>query len=251
MQLSCSLAIGDCGSAVFDALSNDFYGHIIAGCRRTGFAYVMASVNVLRQIEKALQADVAIEGDLRHFNELQSLATSENIDDSEYQTTDKAGPVHHTPPEGSLHIDKGKDGPRNCNHQFSRAYGPESASPIISKESEGSLNASVIDWIRTTTTDTTRTNYYCDQGKGGPHAAIWEHFFESANFHDEQQQAGTSTSTSDTKPMKPFVSGLLPTHAILPITEPTPEEKQARKEQLERHVIRLADIERERDERMG
>lgn len=41
--LNGALANGDCGSPVQDASTGELYGHIIAGCRSTGTAYIMAA----------------------------------------------------------------------------------------------------------------------------------------------------------------------------------------------------------------
>jgi len=47
------LTDGDCGSAVFDAATGELFGHIVAGCRTTGFAYVMAAHHVFPELEKS------------------------------------------------------------------------------------------------------------------------------------------------------------------------------------------------------
>ena len=47
VKLDGFLADGDCGSMVLDAHTGELYGHIVAGCRATGFAYVMAASEFL------------------------------------------------------------------------------------------------------------------------------------------------------------------------------------------------------------
>jgi hypothetical protein len=47
VKLDGALADGDCGSIVVDANTGELYGHIIAGCQVTGFAYVMAASDIL------------------------------------------------------------------------------------------------------------------------------------------------------------------------------------------------------------
>ncbi|KAH7308859.1 hypothetical protein BKA65DRAFT_175148 [Rhexocercosporidium sp. MPI-PUGE-AT-0058] len=55
INLDWPLADGDCGSAVFDAATGELFGHIVAGCRTTGFAYVMAAHLVFPELEKSAQ----------------------------------------------------------------------------------------------------------------------------------------------------------------------------------------------------
>jgi hypothetical protein len=43
VRLNGPLANGDCGTAVRDSTTGEFYGHIVAGCRSTGTAYIMAA----------------------------------------------------------------------------------------------------------------------------------------------------------------------------------------------------------------
>lgn len=54
LRLDGTLSNGDCGSAVFDANSGKLYGHIVAGCRSTGFAYVMAAHHVIPDLRRAV-----------------------------------------------------------------------------------------------------------------------------------------------------------------------------------------------------
>lgn len=51
IRLDGSLADGDCGSAVFDATTGELYGHTVAGCKATGFAYMMAACHVIPDIQ--------------------------------------------------------------------------------------------------------------------------------------------------------------------------------------------------------
>ena len=55
INLDGPLADGDCGSAVFDAATGELFGLIVAGCRTTGFAYVMAAHHVFPELEKSAQ----------------------------------------------------------------------------------------------------------------------------------------------------------------------------------------------------
>ncbi|KAF9691774.1 hypothetical protein EKO04_010204 [Ascochyta lentis] len=52
IRLDGRLADGDCGSAVTDAATGELYGHIVAGCEDTGFAYVMAARHVFPDLQK-------------------------------------------------------------------------------------------------------------------------------------------------------------------------------------------------------
>lgn len=54
IRLDGGLADGDCGSVVINAVTGELYGHIIAGCRATGFAYVMAAHHVLPDLNDCL-----------------------------------------------------------------------------------------------------------------------------------------------------------------------------------------------------
>ncbi|KAF1927305.1 uncharacterized protein M421DRAFT_421704 [Didymella exigua CBS 183.55] len=49
-RLNGPLADGDCGAVVIDAVTGELYGHIIAGCRATGYAQVMAASHVMPDI---------------------------------------------------------------------------------------------------------------------------------------------------------------------------------------------------------
>lgn len=54
VRLNDSLANGDCGLAVIDAITGDTYGHLVARCRTTGTAYILAAHKVAEQFEKLL-----------------------------------------------------------------------------------------------------------------------------------------------------------------------------------------------------
>jgi hypothetical protein len=49
-----SLANGDCGSAVIDAKTGGTYGHLVAGCRTTGTAYILAADQAAEDATEAL-----------------------------------------------------------------------------------------------------------------------------------------------------------------------------------------------------
>ncbi|KID83242.1 nicotinamide N-methyltransferase [Metarhizium guizhouense ARSEF 977] len=53
IHLDGPLADGDCGSAIFEAETGELFGHIVAGCRSTGFAYVMAARHVFPKLAKS------------------------------------------------------------------------------------------------------------------------------------------------------------------------------------------------------
>jgi hypothetical protein len=50
INLISSLTEGDCGSPVFEASNEKLFGHIVAGCRSNGFAYVMAAEQVVSKL---------------------------------------------------------------------------------------------------------------------------------------------------------------------------------------------------------
>lgn len=52
VRLDGPLANGDCGSAVIDATTGDTYGHLVAGCRTTGTAYILAAHQIVEEFEK-------------------------------------------------------------------------------------------------------------------------------------------------------------------------------------------------------
>lgn len=58
IKLDGSLADGDCGSAVTDAATGALYGHIVAGCRTSGFAYVMAAHHVFPDLQASAEQDM-------------------------------------------------------------------------------------------------------------------------------------------------------------------------------------------------
>jgi hypothetical protein len=59
VRLDGPLANGDCGSAVIDAKTGGTYGHLIAGCRTTGTAYILAADQVAEDVVEALPKESA------------------------------------------------------------------------------------------------------------------------------------------------------------------------------------------------
>ncbi|KAI9772500.1 MAG: peptide-N4-(N-acetyl-beta- glucosaminyl)asparagine amidase [Geoglossum simile] len=57
------VAKGDCGSWVIDAETRGLYGHIIAGCERTGTAYIMSAHNAFKNAKERLGGEVLLECD--------------------------------------------------------------------------------------------------------------------------------------------------------------------------------------------
>ncbi|KAF5124041.1 hypothetical protein E5D57_011963 [Metarhizium anisopliae] len=53
IHLDGPLTDGDCGSAIREAGTGKLFGHIVAGCRSTGFAYVMAARHVFPKLVKS------------------------------------------------------------------------------------------------------------------------------------------------------------------------------------------------------
>ncbi|RYP89569.1 hypothetical protein DL770_004290 [Monosporascus sp. CRB-9-2] len=51
VELDGQVKMGDCGSAVIDRSTGQFYGHITAGTPGTGFAYIIPAVDVLKDLE--------------------------------------------------------------------------------------------------------------------------------------------------------------------------------------------------------
>ena len=64
INLDGPLADGDCGSAVFDAATGELFGLIVAGCRTTGFAYVMAAHHVFPSLRNLLRKSRMSQGGL-------------------------------------------------------------------------------------------------------------------------------------------------------------------------------------------
>jgi hypothetical protein len=52
VQFDGPLANGDCGAVVLDATNQQVYGHLVAGCRTTGSAYVLAAYQIEEDIQK-------------------------------------------------------------------------------------------------------------------------------------------------------------------------------------------------------
>ena len=80
INLDGPLADGDCGSAVFNVATGELFGHIVAGCRTTGFAYVMAAHHVFPELEKSAQQIKDVAGtrlcsDCTHFDSASELRT--------------------------------------------------------------------------------------------------------------------------------------------------------------------------------
>jgi len=71
VRLNGALANGDCGSAVRNAATGELYGHIVAGCRTTGTAYIMAA----HQIEADFAALITegLSGPNHALNDVQAL----------------------------------------------------------------------------------------------------------------------------------------------------------------------------------
>lgn len=71
VRLNGALANGDCGSAVRNAATGELYGHIVAGCRTTGAAYIMAA----HQIEADFAALITegLSGPNHTLNDVQAL----------------------------------------------------------------------------------------------------------------------------------------------------------------------------------
>lgn len=64
VQLNGPLADGDCGSVVIDASTGTLYGHIVSGCRATGFAQVMAAFHTMPELQKTSPvADTTVTGE--------------------------------------------------------------------------------------------------------------------------------------------------------------------------------------------
>lgn len=57
------LAKGDCGSWVIDAETRGLYGHIVAGCERTGTAYIMSAQNVFKDVKERLWGSLLLDCD--------------------------------------------------------------------------------------------------------------------------------------------------------------------------------------------
>jgi hypothetical protein len=58
VRLDGPLAKGDCGSVVIDAKTGGTYGHLVAGCRTTGTAYIIAADQIAEDIAKALPEEL-------------------------------------------------------------------------------------------------------------------------------------------------------------------------------------------------
>jgi hypothetical protein len=58
VRLDGPLARGDCGSVVIDAKTGGTYGHLVAGCRTTGTAYIIAADQIAEDIAEALPEEL-------------------------------------------------------------------------------------------------------------------------------------------------------------------------------------------------
>jgi hypothetical protein len=58
VRLDGPLAKGDCGSVVIDAKTGGTYGHLVAGCRTTGIAYIIAADQIAEDITEALPEEL-------------------------------------------------------------------------------------------------------------------------------------------------------------------------------------------------
>ena len=56
------LTKGDCGSWVIDVETCGLYGHIIAGCERTGTAYIMSADKVFKDAQRRLGSEIMLPG---------------------------------------------------------------------------------------------------------------------------------------------------------------------------------------------
>jgi hypothetical protein len=66
VRLDKSLATGDCGSAIIDAYTGDTYGHLVAGCKTTGTAYVLAAHQTAIEFEDLRVKTTDHEGHAQH-----------------------------------------------------------------------------------------------------------------------------------------------------------------------------------------
>jgi hypothetical protein len=58
VRLDGPLAKGDCGSAIIDANTGSTYGHLVAGCKTTGTAYILAAGQVAEGVGEALPKEM-------------------------------------------------------------------------------------------------------------------------------------------------------------------------------------------------
>lgn len=71
VRLNGALANGDCGSAVRNAATGELYGHIVAGCRTTGTAYIMAAYQI--ETDFAALITEGLSGPNHTLNDVQAL----------------------------------------------------------------------------------------------------------------------------------------------------------------------------------
>jgi hypothetical protein len=55
LRLEKGMTEGDCGATVIDHGNEKLLGHIVAGCRSNGFAYVVAAENTISELDKAVE----------------------------------------------------------------------------------------------------------------------------------------------------------------------------------------------------
>ncbi|KAK3346134.1 hypothetical protein B0T25DRAFT_269799 [Lasiosphaeria hispida] len=71
---------GDCGAAVMDEKTGDFYGHIVRGCSGTQIAYIVAATDVLEDLRTRLGQDVMLAGLEKKQEELRGQEAAEQLD---------------------------------------------------------------------------------------------------------------------------------------------------------------------------
>jgi hypothetical protein len=71
VRLQDSLANGDCGSVVFDAKTGRKYGHLVAGCKSTGTAYVLAAHQTMIDFGEVSKRVKGIKKSTEHFIDMQ------------------------------------------------------------------------------------------------------------------------------------------------------------------------------------
>lgn len=78
VRLNGPLSYGDCGSTVVDAITGELLGYIIAGCRRTGSAYIMAAHQVASVISTAFPKSSKFVHDKNHIAAVPRESTHDN-----------------------------------------------------------------------------------------------------------------------------------------------------------------------------
>jgi hypothetical protein len=67
VRLDGPLANGDCGSAIIDASTSETYGHLVAGCVKTGTAYILAADQIAEDVANVKPSDLNEEGSLKNI----------------------------------------------------------------------------------------------------------------------------------------------------------------------------------------